>query len=68
MQEFTRIIGSIHLTGILSANCSILEYFIKTREGTLKKETKVSENQVSLQICIFVMTMCLRMCMYIHAR
>ena len=63
MQEFTRVIGSIHRTGILSANCSILEYFIKTREGTLKKETKVSENQIR----IFATTMCLRMCMYTHA-
>ena len=68
MQEFTRIIRSIHRTGILSANCFIVRVvFLKLEKELLKKETKVSENQVSLQIRIFVMTMCLCMCMYTHA-
>ena len=46
MQEFTRIIGSIHRTGIDSIFSVLvyhllivlfLEYFIKTREGTIKE-------------------------------
>ena len=46
MQEFTRIIGSMHRTGISSANCFIFS-------SQQKKETKASENQVSLHIILF---------------
>ena len=48
MQEFTRIIRSIYCTGISSANC--LSNLLKLEKELLKKETKASENQVSLQI------------------
>ena len=37
MQEFTRIIGSIQCTGILSANCFI---FRKIKEGAIKEKDK----------------------------
>ena len=53
MQEFTRIIS----TSISSTNCFML--ILENSEQGIK-ETKVSENQVSLQIYILT-TMCLRM-------
>ena len=41
MQEFTRIIGSIHPTGISSANCFILRV-VEISKG------KASENQADI--------------------
>ena len=52
MQEFTRIIGSIHRTGISSANSFIFRVVYRKQRKLLKKETKVSGNQVNLHIYI----------------
>ena len=54
MQEFNRIIGSIHRTGISSANYFSFRVVYKKAKKLLKKETKASENQVSLHIYVFV--------------
>ena len=53
-EKFTRIMSSIYPTGISSARssakCFIFRVVETIAKELLKKETKASENQVSLQI------------------